>query len=379
MTEALLERLKHPQLSARTAATEQLVALGPVAVPRLMEVAAASPNPTVRVRALEALGRIGDFRALPLFLRLERSTDLDVASAARKARHTLHALPIEQQSTAILTQLTEGMPTVTLISLVEFVREDDARFSLELKATLRRVCEKLTVAPDDPWNSSFQEAQRYLVAATPESPLARPSLALPQDAESLVRFLNNADYGLRTAAANRLALLGEEALPAMQSGLVGASYLTRIRIFAILGKLSTPKALPLLLQAYESYPSERMEVLKALIALVPILEGTPFLELFESYLQAIRLFRYEPTGVAVAAARALVSLAQSEPSPRYRTAVPLLKARFFAPPLAAGLVPLGKELDRLTAPWKDLPLVSEGPATSADLPLASEKDSPARD
>ena len=78
-----------------------------------------------------------------------------------------------------------------------------------------------------------------------------------------------------------------------------------------------------------------------------------------------------------AGARALVSLAELQPLPRYRAAIPLLKPRFLGVPLEITLILMGKQLDKLTAQWKDLPLAAEPPTTTqVNLPRPADDHEP---
>ena len=86
----LIQALRSPQHEQRNAATARLIELGSEAVPALLE-ALSHDSPLVRFRAAEALGKIGDSRAVEPLLKLASvlSLDFDVQHAATEALRNL--------------------------------------------------------------------------------------------------------------------------------------------------------------------------------------------------------------------------------------------------------------------------------------------------
>lgn len=86
----LIQALRSPQHEQRNAATARLIELGTEAVPALID-ALSIDSPLVRFRAAEALGKIGDSRAVEPLLKLSRglSLDFDIQRIATEALQNL--------------------------------------------------------------------------------------------------------------------------------------------------------------------------------------------------------------------------------------------------------------------------------------------------
>jgi HEAT repeat protein len=92
---------------------DDLVALGGEAVPILLDVARQSPDEMSRARAVEALGRIGDRRALPVIEDCLRSgSSLEKLTAVRALARTAGA-----DSVATLAPLLDD-PDLSLVKVV---------------------------------------------------------------------------------------------------------------------------------------------------------------------------------------------------------------------------------------------------------------------
>ena len=92
---------------------DDLVALGAEAVPILLDVARQSPDEMLRARAVEALGRIGDKRALPAIEEALRSeSSLERLTAVRALARTAGS-----DSVVLLTPLLDD-PDPSLVKIV---------------------------------------------------------------------------------------------------------------------------------------------------------------------------------------------------------------------------------------------------------------------
>lgn len=84
--EKLILALHHPEPTVPIRAATILGELhSHAAVDSLLRLAAASPDPYIQEAAVEALGRIGDSRALPHLHRLSRDGAVRVQAAAKRA------------------------------------------------------------------------------------------------------------------------------------------------------------------------------------------------------------------------------------------------------------------------------------------------------
>ena len=165
----LIQTLRSTSHALRSSATAKLVALGSDAVPALIE-ALALASPLVRYRAVEALGQIGDARAVEPLLKLRKTLDTDILQAANAA------LPVLAHHLAT-TPRTSEIPQ--LIALVRHLRFDaecqaaavSAAFGLETLARTQptpalRGALKWLKSPWAPLPPSFREARNQIENAT---------------------------------------------------------------------------------------------------------------------------------------------------------------------------------------------------------------------
>ena len=110
----LLSALRSSQHNVRESATAKLIQKGSEAVPDLIE-ALKPGSPLVRYRAAEALGHIGDTRAVEPLLALHKTLDIDILEAVNKA------LIVLAQHLAS-SPCPEDIPTFTL--LIQHLRFD---------------------------------------------------------------------------------------------------------------------------------------------------------------------------------------------------------------------------------------------------------------
>jgi HEAT repeat protein len=90
----LIRALRHPEPTVPIRAATILGKLGSrAAVEPLLKIAAGSHDPYIQEAAVEALGRIGDVRALSCLDDLSREGALRVRAAAERAMKTLRSRP----------------------------------------------------------------------------------------------------------------------------------------------------------------------------------------------------------------------------------------------------------------------------------------------
>ena len=92
--EKLIRALRHPEPTVPIRAAAILGDLGSrTAVVPLMKLAASEADPYIQEAAVGALERIGDSKAVPLLIRLEREGSLRVRIAASRAIKKLEGVP----------------------------------------------------------------------------------------------------------------------------------------------------------------------------------------------------------------------------------------------------------------------------------------------
>jgi HEAT repeat protein len=121
----LIQTLRSSNHTTREAATAKLIAIGQEAVPDLIE-SLKSTSPLVRYRAAEALGHIGDARAVAPLLTLRKTLDRDILEVVNKALIVL-AKQLNK------TPRSEDIPA--LIALVRHLRFDAASQPAAISAT----------------------------------------------------------------------------------------------------------------------------------------------------------------------------------------------------------------------------------------------------
>ena len=110
----LIQTLRSSNHTLREAATAKLIGLGRDAVPALLE-ALNLDSPLARYRAVEALGQIGDARAVEPLLKLRKTLDMDILESVNKA------LPVLARH---LAERPTPPETPQLIALVRHLRFD---------------------------------------------------------------------------------------------------------------------------------------------------------------------------------------------------------------------------------------------------------------
>ena len=186
----LIQALHSTRHEHREAATAKLVEFGSEAVPDLTA-ALALESPLVRYRATEALGKIGDSRAVEPLLRVSQSQDADIQSAANEALKTL---------ARTLMQRPNPDDLASLILLVRHLRfslpgaATDAAIALKTLARTHptpalRGALKWLKSPWAPLPAAFKETRKAIEEAThpwkdlpliaDAPPLVQESLPIP--------------------------------------------------------------------------------------------------------------------------------------------------------------------------------------------------------
>lgn len=190
--------------------------------------------------------------------------------------------------------------------------------------------------------------------------------------EALIQQLHATDYALRKAASSALVAMGEEAVSALLRVAQASAFVARMRAIEALGEIGSPRAFwPLanLLLSEEDYDLIQVR-LQALTRIVEKTAAAPTRADAPWFCAILKRFRFDiyTRPVAVAAAQGVLSLAQTDPGPELLPALSLLKGNFFSTvPPEFGTI--RKEVTRLLAPWKDLPLPATSVRTESDLPL----------
>lgn len=199
---------------------------------------------------------------------------------------------------------------------------------------------------------------------------------------ALIAQLTSLDYGARLIALGKLIEAGEAAVPALLEALKQPDTLLKACAACALAGIGSPKAARPLMALWEEAPLDPSRI-EALVELVTRFSRRPtagdipaLLELLPCHKLGSHTQGSSGTGhlVAALAAEGLSKLARMAPTPQLRAALPLLKRDFWNSVPEEFTEP--RELiEDATRKWKDLPVTTFGPQTSAhDLPRPSSAD-----
>lgn len=185
----LIQTLRSTSHALRSSATAKLITLGSDAVPALIE-ALVLASPLVRYRAVEALGQIGDARAVEPLLKLRKTFDTDILQAVNAA------LPVLARHLATTPRPTEIPQLIALVRHLRFDAECQAAavsaaLALETLAQTQptpalRGALKWLKSPWAPLPPSFKEARNRIENATAQwKDLPLIADAPPEVAENL--------------------------------------------------------------------------------------------------------------------------------------------------------------------------------------------------
>lgn len=352
----LITRLSHTDYGTRRRATDDLVALGEEAVPALLE-AVEGRSQLACVRAIAALGRIGSADAIPtLQTLLETERDETILMETAGALHQIRTVHADSP------QARTG------------VREALAAYDRRVEKANQN--SRMTVLPLDSHVllTRFQEQQRLAALAKPlPSSSGTLQQSIPTDLPALIRLLNTPDYATGKAVIEQLVQLGEPAVEPLLTAEL--PLLARQRAAKALGRIGDPRAVPFLLQELQAaLASESFDLLgslqEALLELAKCLAELPTPAKLLPLILLTQGLRGTVPIAAIAAARGLLTLAQTHPMPELRQALPVLKGSFFQP-VPREFHAIRHAIEQATAPWKDLPLTAAAPKDSQDLPLPS--------
>jgi len=355
----LITRLSHTDYGTRRRATDDLVALGEEAVPALLE-AVEGRSQLACVRAIAALGRIGSVDAIPtlqalLETELDETTLIETAGALHQIR-AAHA-----DSPQARTGVSEALAAYD--RRVEKANQNGTRLPTREELLAR-----------------YQEQQRLAALAKPlPSSSSTLQRSIPTDLPALIRLLSTPDYATGKAVIDQLVQLGEPAVEPLLTAEL--STLARQRAAKALGRIGDPRAVPFLLQQLQAaLASESFDLLgslqEALLELAKQLAELPTPAKLLPLILLTQGLRGTVPVAAIAAARGLLTLAQTHPIPELRQALPILKGSFFQP-VPREFHAIRQAIEQATAPWKDLPLTAAAPQDSQNLPRPSEERSSA--
>lgn len=371
--ERLLAELHDPRFAVRKAAGEWLAALGAEAVP-LLNAELRRGDPVSLPRILATLGETGAPMAAQILLDFDPADDPDLAAArwAGLSQVAFRLAPVAGPTdiatlVQLLAALYDRSPNVCVVLVRALERLTDTK-----RPELHRALPLLRRSGAPPLFAQVADA----IAASPlPEPPPGPSVELPRFAfeiEALFDLLYSGDHGVRRAAGERLAAMGEAALPALAQALAERHPLACPRALDALAQTGLPAAVDLLV-AFDSdhdvdFVLAHHEALERLAAhlgarppaavdtdrLIRLLEAVP------------------PTGPGAGSlARALETLARVAPTPGLRAALRPLRGSLLHP-TPPRLRAVARTIDAATAVWKDLPLPALSTGASSDLPLPSE-------
>jgi HEAT repeat protein len=249
-------------LAARDRVIQQLATLGPAAMEPLMyHLRSITVTPLALGRAAiaaRALGRMGDFRAIPPLLAVmyDRRVGAEQVRAAAvaalgelkaEAAASLYERALVRQSEDNWQAETERLSTLHLETLVEALKSALHDPAPEVREAAASACIDLCLAAPPP--ALLAEEQVPSSARDAVVP-KEASQTLAQAVEPLSKALQDEDAGVRVAAATALGWLGDErAAGALARCLKDPDQACRIAAAMALGMLRSPAALKPLARA----------------------------------------------------------------------------------------------------------------------------------
>ncbi|MBB6050522.1 hypothetical protein [Armatimonas rosea] len=202
-----------------------------------------------------------------------------------------------------------------------------------------------------------------------------------------VAQLQEPDYKKQLIALGRLVEAGDAAVPLLREALPKAEPETMLLLSALVAiGTREPLVMETIVQ-YWRWNLNNRSLNQAVLHLVRSIgeQATPGdIALLLPFLGCWRYWEGEGhskvgSEASYLAATALGNLAQHQPTPQLREALPLLKVKknFLSgafPPKEFALV--ARLIEEATAPWKNLPCIVEVPNTTDDLPVPAEDQIP---
>ncbi|WP_309714589.1 HEAT repeat domain-containing protein [Armatimonas sp.] len=358
----LIARLNHSEYSERRKAEDALVELGEAAIASLIAVVEQQGIIAV-LRAASALSRLGDERGiLPVARLLLRGGE--------------NNMDVVQFLAYWKPEPTHYQPNSPKRYTPEYDLVLQARNFLGISGY-----QSLTGAGQQEifYRGLVQSTRNYSpgwVAPSMAAPKATTT-ATPDDIPGLIQTLRSSNHTLREAATAKLIGLGRDAVPALLEALSLDSPLARYRAVEALGQVGDARAVEPLLKLRKTLDMDILEsVNKALPVLARHLAERPTSTEIPQLIALIQHLRFDAQtqSAAIAAAKALETLAHTHPTPQLRGALKWLKSLWA--PLPADFKEARKVIEEATKQWKDLPLVADAPQeTTENLPRPASNES----
>jgi HEAT repeat protein len=244
--EPLIFSLRDSHPDVRQMAAESLTKLGEFAVEPLM-LALQDLDPDVRRRSAWVLGELGQPRAgEPLIIALGDEND-DVCQASTEALAKLGrpvvgpltlALSNGNRQTRLLgaNALGEIGDPRAVDPLIEVLEDDDSQVRQAAISALQKIGDRQAV---EPCIALLGDGDRYVRR---EAAWALGELGGPRAVEPLIASLHDEDRGVRQTAANALAKLGAPAVEPLGAALQAADTEMRWATITVLGEIGDPRA-----------------------------------------------------------------------------------------------------------------------------------------
>ncbi|MGQ9854271.1 MAG: HEAT repeat domain-containing protein [Candidatus Oleimicrobiaceae bacterium] len=253
---------------------QEMLAVNESDITELMTNAADAGNPSVQVRAINALGSLEDHRAVPLLKKLVVGDNQEVAEAAQEA---LVKIGCAAWGRCGALMLLGEVGDRTLVPVVEKALKDDStNVRLEAVRALGKFANEDIIAllgqtaltdPDPYIRTEALRVIRWSGISCPSavdaalSALSDPDWQVCTQAArllgnireeraipALVGALRHANWTVRQSAEDALRNFGDKAVAALIEALAGDDWVVRLRAARALGEIGDPRAVPALEQ-----------------------------------------------------------------------------------------------------------------------------------
>ncbi|MCR4439679.1 MAG: HEAT repeat domain-containing protein [bacterium] len=285
----LVKHLSSSYFTVRGAAIAALKPYGTAIVPHLLKMLAVNEsdisdllasvadadNPTVQVRAINALGSLEEHRAVPLLKRLVAGENQEVAEAAQEALVKIGCAAWGRcGALALLGEVGDR----SLLPVVErSLRDDSTNVRLEAVRALGKFASEEVIATlgqtalSDPDPYIRTEALRTIrwtgISSTAAVDVALSALSDPdwqvctqaarllgnireeRAIQPLLAALRHQNWTVRQSAEDALRNFGTKAVPALIEALDSDDWVVRLRAARALGEIGDPQAIPALQHA----------------------------------------------------------------------------------------------------------------------------------